>query len=203
VEIAQKARSGSFGREPRRVAGVDVAYRKDGNWAFAAAVVLSWPDLRILEERVLKLPVRFPYVPGYLSFREVPLLKEVLRILREKPDLLFVDGQGRAHPRRCGLAVHLGVEVGIPSLGCAKNPLLPGVVLPEDRRGARTPILLEGEVVGYAVRTRSGVKPVYVSPGHGLSVEEAVEFALSASRGFRIPEPIRRAHHLATEARNA
>ncbi len=201
VELARRASSGPLGGPVRLVAGVDVAYLPGRNRAFPAAVLLSWPGLEVVEERVLELTVSFPYVPGYLSFREVPLLVAVLSRLSRIPDLIFVDGQGRAHPRRCGLAVHLGVELGLPTVGCAKKPLVGDFEPPGPEAGARSPILLEGEVVGYVVRTRAGVKPVYVSPGHGLSPEEAADLVLAACRGYRLPEPVRRAHLCATRAR--
>ncbi len=201
-ELARQAFYGPLGRRPGTVAGVDVAYEPGGARAYPAVVVLSWPELEVLEEKTLELPVSFPYLPGYLSFREVPLIKEVLKRLRRQPELIFVDGQGLAHPRKCGLAVHLGVELRRPTIGCAKKPLLRDFEPPGERPGDRSPIFLGREVVGYAVRTRRGVKPVYVSPGYGLTVEEAVDLVLEACRGYRLPEPLRRAHQRATRARN-
>ncbi len=201
-ELARRARYTPLGRAPKTVAGVDVAYDSGKARAYPAVVVLSWPGLEILEEKSLEVPVRFPYIPGYLSFREVPLLMKVFGRLVRQPELVFVDGQGRAHPRRCGLAVHLGVELGRPTLGCAKRPLLRDFDPPGEEVGSRSPIFLEGQVVGYAVRTKVGVKPVYVSPGYGLTAEEAVELVLEACRGYRLPEPLRRAHQLATRARD-
>lgn len=201
LKLATRASSGPLRGPVRLVAGVDVAYVSGKNRAFPAAVLLSWPGLEVREEQVLELTVSFPYLPGYLSFREVPLLVAVLSRLSRTPDLVFVDGQGRAHPRRCGLAVHLGVELGLPTVGCAKKPLVGDFEPPGPEVGARSPILLEGEVVGYVVRTRTGVKPVYVSPGHGLSADEAVDLVLAACRGYRLPEPVRLAHLCATRAR--
>ncbi len=199
--IAQQARYEPLARKVELVAGVDVAYIPASERALAAAVVFRWPDLQILEERILEGRVSYPYVPGYLSFREVPLLKEVLLSLKRKPDLVFVDGQGRAHPRQAGLAVHLGVELQWPTIGCAKKPLLKVEEFPEDYPGACRPIYLAGEVVGYVLRTRQKVKPIYVSPGHLLTAEEALEYTLKALRGYRLPEPLRRAHLLSLKGR--
>ncbi|QJA06337.1 endonuclease V [Thermosulfurimonas marina] len=197
--LASRARFTPLGRTVKKVAGADVAYPEKAR-ARAAVVLLSWPELKPLEEVVVEGPVNFPYIPGYLSFREVPALLAAFEKLSSPPDLVFVDGQGLAHPRGCGLAVHLGVSLGLPTLGCAKKPLIKDFDPPGDEFGARSPIWLEGRVVGYAVRTRVGVKPVYVSPGHLLTPEEAVEYVLAAVRGFRLPEPLRQAHRLSVEA---
>lgn len=193
--LARRARFEPLRRRVRRVAGADVAYPEKGR-ARAAVVLLSWPEMETLEEAVAEVPVNFPYIPGYLSFREVPALLAAFEKLSVLPDLVFVDGQGLAHPRGCGLAVHLGVSLGLPTLGCAKKPLIRDFEPPGEAFGERSPIRREGRVVGYAVRTRAGVKPVYVSPGNLLTPEEAVEYVLAAVRGYRLPEPLRKAHRL-------
>jgi deoxyribonuclease V len=171
----------------RRIAGVDAGRDR------AAAVLLSFPELRPLEERVIRHTPKFPYVPGLLSFREVPALLVVLRGL--KPDLIFCDGQGLAHPRRFGLACHLGVWLDVPTIGCAKSRLIGTHREPGRRRGAWAP-LRDGEIVGAAVRTRDDVRVVYVSCGHRVSLPTAIRLTLACGGGFRVPEPTRRADQL-------
>lgn len=180
--------------EPRRVVGVDVAYR--GERAVVGLSVMEWGTLEVVEEHVVEAPVSFPYIPGYLSFREIPPILEAFGSLREWPDLVLVDGQGIAHPRGLGLASHLGVLLGLRTVGCAKRVLVGEGPEPGEERGSWTPLSYRGRVVGALVRTREGVKPVCVSPGHLIDLEGAIRVVLGASRGFRIPEPLRRAHHL-------
>lgn len=175
------------------VAGADISYSKDSPLAFAAIVVMALPELEVVEELGIATQVEFPYVPGLLSFREAPAILQVWSRLRSEPDALLVDGHGRAHPRRIGLACHLGLWVERPTVGCAKQ-LLCGEVGPLlDERGAWAPIVDGGETVGAALRTRAGVKPVYVSPGEGIDLSGALDLALACSAGLRIPEPVRRA----------
>jgi deoxyribonuclease V len=174
----------------RRVAGLDVSFR--GGTARAAAVVLSFPALEVLEERTAAVPIRFPYVPGLLSFREVPALLAVWRRLRTRPDLIFCDGHGWAHPRRFGLACHLGRWLNLPSIGCAKSRLIGTHAEPGPQRGAWTP-LTDGEVVGAALRTRDRTRVMYVSIGHRVSLATAIRLTLACGGGVRVPEPTRRA----------
>lgn len=198
-ELARRVRTEWRGRRLRRVAGLDASYW--GEMGIGAAVVMSWPALEVLEERWVVQEVSFPYIPGYLSFREVPLLEDALRGVRQPPDLLFVDGQGIAHPRGIGLASHLGVLLGMPTIGCAKEPLVGSGEEPEDRRGAISPLRYRERVVGVALRTKLGVKPIYVSPGHLIDLERSWRVVLEATRGYRLPEPVRRAHLLAQRVR--
>ncbi|MCX8037328.1 MAG: deoxyribonuclease V [Candidatus Sumerlaeia bacterium] len=180
----------------RRIAGCDVSLRKSRKAADGAAciAVFSFPELVRLEMAVVRGRVEFPYIPGFLSFRELPLLSEAFAQLRQRPDLLILDGQGLAHPRRFGLACHAGVALDIPTIGCAKS-LLCGEWKPFAlRRGNRSPLMLDGEKVGYAVCTRDGVKPLFVSPGHRVSRDTAVEIVLRCATRYRVPEPIRCAH---------
>ncbi len=202
-EIASLRRPGPIPERVSLVAGVDVSYSEDHRVGFCSAVLLSWPHLKVEDVSYVKAEVNFPYIPGFLSFREVPLMIEAISRLSRKPQLVFVDGQGIAHPRECGLAVHLGVELGISTLGCAKKPLIRPLKYPSERRGDTQPIFLKGKLVGYVVRTKDFVKPVFVSPGHLISCEEAVEFVLKASCGFRIPEPLRLAHKFSNEYKNS
>lgn len=181
----------------RRVAGVDVHFSRDGRRATAAAAVLSFPALRPLEQALARAPVRFPYIPGYLSFREVPAMLAALGRLSRPPDLVLCDGQGIAHPRRCGLACHLGVTCGLPSIGAAKSRLVGRHRPPARARGAWAPLFHQDQLVGAVLRTREGVRPLFVSPGHRLSLPTALELTLACTGRFRLPEPLRVAHHLA------
>jgi len=177
------------------VAGVDISVR--GSTAVAAVCVLSWPDLEPVETATAVEPVRFPYVPGLLGFREVPSILTAFEKLETLPDLLVVDGHGLAHPRRFGVACHLGLELDLPSIGCGKSRLVGEHREPGRRRGARTRLLHEGEVLGAVLRTRDDVSPVFVSIGHRIDLESAVAYVKASTRGFRLPEPIRVAHRTA------
>jgi deoxyribonuclease V len=186
--------------EIARVAGGDVGFprRGDQEMARAAAVLLNYPDLAPLGESLVEEPVRYPYIPGLLSFRETPAVVAALQRLPAAPDLLMVDGHGRAHPRRFGIACHLGLLLDLPTLGCAKSPLVGRYEAPADTVGAWTPLVDRGEVIGAAVRTRPGVKPVFVSVGHRISLETAIQLVLACGRGVRLPEPTRLADALAS-----
>lgn len=178
------------------VAGVDVCYRKDSNRAVAAAVVLSFPGLEILDSAAAEGEVGFPYIPGLFSFREIPLLIPALEKLKVEPHLVMADGQGIAHPQRFGLASHLGVLTGIPTIGCARSRLIGTHKEPSAVKGAFAYLFDKGEVIGAVVRTRAHVSPVYVSCGFKISLETAVDYVLKCCSGFRLPEPLRCAHHL-------
>jgi deoxyribonuclease V len=188
-------RSDDFG-EVKRVCGVDIGFK--GGAARAACAVLSFPDLEPLEMLCLESPVEFPYVPGLLSFREIPPLIPVLERLVVEPDLFIADGQGIAHPRRFGLASHLGLILDKPVIGCAKSRLLGVFREPGPARGEFEPLLDGGEIVGAVLRTENKVKPVFVSVGHRVSLETSIGFVLGCCRGHRLPEPIRFAHRLAS-----
>jgi deoxyribonuclease V len=177
-----------------RVGGVDVSYKKGSAKATAAIVVLSFPGLEVLEIQVKEGEVSFPYVPGLFSFREIPLLIPVLEKIKTTPHLMLVDGQGIAHPQRMGLAAHLGILIDIPTIGCAKSRLLGTHEEPPKEKGAYTYLYDKAEVIGAVVRTRTNISPVYVSPGHKISLNTAVELVLKCTPKFRIPEPLRAAH---------
>ena len=186
--------------EVRTVAGVDTAFPKRGGEPVArcAVVVLSFPELRPVAQVTSVVPITFPYVPGLLAFREGPAIEAALIQLQRLPDLLLFDGHGYAHPRRMGIATHLGVLLDRPTLGCAKSILTGHAEEPGPNPGDRSPLLApDGELLGYAVRTRRGVKPVYVSAGHRMRHETAVELVLRCARGYRLPEPTRLADKLA------
>ena len=184
----------------RTVAGIDLAYPRNASGTVtgrAAVVVLAYPDLDIVEERVVTRSVTFPYVPGLLSFREAPIALAAFQELRIQPDLLLVDGHGIAHPRRLGLASHLGVLLDLPTIGCAKSILVGKAEEPGHEPGDRMPLVDGDETVGLALRTRSRSRPMYVSPGHRISVETAANLVMGCARGFRLPEPTRLADRLA------
>ena len=174
----------------RRIAGVDVSIR-DGR-ARAAVVVLD-PDLAVIEARTAETRATFPYVPGLLAFRELPAIAKAFRALDSPPDLAVVDGHGLAHPRRFGIACHVGVEFGVPSIGCGKSLFVGEHAPPGATRGSWTELLHRGEVIGAAVRTRAGVRPVYVSTGHRVSLKTAIRWILRLAPRYRLPEPVRAA----------
>jgi deoxyribonuclease V len=182
--------------EIRCVGGCDVALRRSRRAADGAAsvVVMTYPSLEVMDAASVRGRVEFPYVPGLLSFRELPLLTEAFAQLRVRPDVLILDGQGFAHPRRFGLACHAGIVLDVPTIGCAKSRLCGEFKLFALRRGKRSPLLLDGEKVGYVVCTRDAVKPVFVSPGHRVSFATAVEIIVRCAPRYRLPEPIRLAH---------
>jgi deoxyribonuclease V len=176
------------------VAGVDAGYGND--MAYAAVVVLSLTDLKVLERAVASKTVTFPYVSGMLSFREGPVILEALGKLKSPPDLLMFDGQGIAHPRRFGIASHIGLLTDIPSIGCAKKILLGDYEEPQ-RTGGSISYLTDGdETIGAVVRTRTAVKPIFASIGHLMDLNDSIRIILESCRGYRLPEPIRRADHL-------
>lgn len=181
-------------REVRLLAAADVAYSRPTHRMHAAVVVLRLTDLALVETSTASQVARFPYVPGLFSFREMPPLIRAFERLETRPDAVFFDGQGLAHPRRLGLACHAGLLLGTPTLGCAKSRLVGEHGPVPARRGGRADLVHEGDVVGAVVRTRVGVSPVFVSPGHLMDVDSAVELVLRASGRFRIPEPLRLAH---------
>jgi len=181
------------------IAGIDVGIRDAV--ARAAIVVLSFPALTPLARATATRRVQFPYVPGLLGFREVPCILEAYAELVEEPDLLLVDGHGWAHPRRFGVATHLGVALDRPAIGCAKSLLVGAFRDPGPRRGASTRLVHDGEVIGRVVRTREGVRPVFVSVGQRIDLDTATSVVLRCCRGFRLPEPIRAAHALASGER--
>jgi len=185
----------------RWLAGIDVAFSRDGAEVIAGVVVWERRSGEVIETQVARAPCRFPYVPGLLSFREVPAVLAALRLLRREPDVFLCDGQGYAHPRRFGLACHLGLWLGRPTIGCAKSRLCGEHREPGPRRGSFRRLVHQGETVGCVLRTRDGVKPLYVSPGHLCDLAAAKRVTLLAATGYRLPEPARLAHQLVTGCR--
>lgn len=183
------------------VAGVDVSYRIHGKRFHAAVVVMDYLSMEILETVSASGEINFPYVPGLLSFRELPILLQAFRDVDIVPDLILADAQGIAHPRRLGLASHLGLWLDLPTIGCAKSRLCGTSAGVDTNRGEWSPLSVEGEVIGRVVRTKQGVKPLYVSPGHKINVKAAADIALACCRGYRLPEPTRQAHLLSNRVR--
>lgn len=186
---------------PRRIAGGDVSVTQDGSGLIAGWVVWDVKKGVVLETAVARQPARFPYVPGLLSFREAPSLIAAARKLGSEPDVFMMDGQGLAHPRRFGIACHVGVLIDRPTFGCAKSRLCGTHDTPADAVGASKPLHYEGQLLGRVVRTRPGVKPVYVSIGHRIALADAVRIMLKCCTKFRLPEPCRLAHQLVTKVR--
>jgi len=191
-------------QEVRLVAGVDISYHSSKQEGWAGIVVFQYPSLAILEQHHARGRVKFPYVPGFLSFREGPITLKAFRGLSHTPDLLLFDGQGIAHPRGCGLASHLGVLLDIPSVGVAKSRLLGSFEEPGEEAGCYTELVdSNGAVIGAVVRTRRKVRPVFVSVGHKVDLPTAIDYVLSCCRGYRLPEPTRRADLLVQRLRRA
>ena len=183
---------------PARVAGIDIGFERNGAVTRAAAVVLRYPELEVVDTAIARRPTSFPYVPGLLSFRECPAALRALDGLTATADVLVCDGQGYAHPRRFGLACHLGLLSGVPSIGVAKSRLI-GVHDPvPDVKGAWVPLRDGGETIGAVLRTRKGIKPVFVSVGYGFTLATAVELVLGLTPRYRLPETTRQAHRLAS-----
>lgn len=180
---------------PRLIAGIDVHFDRDG-LAWAGVALVEHAGLELVGSVLAALPTRFPYIPGYLSFRELPVVLRALSLLEAPPDLLMVDGQGIAHPRRLGIAAHLGVITGLPSIGVAKSRLFGRFEPPAETRGSWTPLTARGETIGAVVRSRDGVQPLFVSVGHRIGLERAVELTLATVTRYRLPEPTRLADKL-------
>jgi deoxyribonuclease V len=186
----------------RLVAGVDASYDPGGRYAHAAVVVWERENGKVVKTATATVATRFPYVPGFLAWRELPAILAAFDRLDRQPDLVLVDGHGRAHPRRCGLSCLVGLALDLPTVGCAKSILLGSFSGLAAVRGARAPLVDHGEVIGTALRTRAAVRPVYVSVGHRVTLTRACACVLAASR-FRIPEPLRLAHATVTHLRAA
>jgi deoxyribonuclease V len=177
------------------VAGVDVSVKN--NVSQAAVVVMRFPELEIIETVLAKQPTPFPYIPGLLSFREGPVLVEAFEKLQHVPDVFIFDGMGRIHPRRVGIAAHMGVWLQTPTVGCGKSHLIGAYDDPPNEKGGYSPLTDKGELLGVVLRTRANVKPVYISPGNLIDLDSSVELILRCTPKYRLPEPIRQAHNAA------
>ncbi len=188
-QLRKKVRIVPLGKEPRYVAGVDAAF--SDTKVFAAVCLYRCSDLSLVEQAHALRKLSFPYVPGFLSFREGPAIIAAVEKLKTRPDILLVDGQGIAHPRRIGIASHLGVMLGVPSIGCAKTRLIGEYNEPGRRKSEWSRLCFEGEIVGAVLRTRDSVNPVFVSPGHKIDLESSIRIVLDCTGRYRLPEPIR------------
>ncbi|ALM53226.1 deoxyribonuclease V [Halomonas huangheensis] len=197
-ELAARVERSDRIADVRHIAGVDIGFEQHGEVTRAAVVVLEWPSLAVVEELVVQTPTRMPYIPGLLSFREIPAALQAFAQLQSDVDLIMVDGHGVAHPRRLGVAAHLGLWLDRPSLGVAKKRLTGQHGEVENQRGAYTPLRDGDEVLGVVMRSRQSVKPVFVSPGHRLSVDTATQWALACLGRYKLPEPTRLADRLAS-----
>lgn len=182
----------------RSVAGVDVGFEEGGRVTRAAVSVLSFPSLMPIEDAIYRCPTQFPYIPGLLSFRELPAVLGALSQLNVLPDLFLCDGQGYAHPRRFGIACHLGLLTDTPSIGVAKSRLIGKFAEPEVVKGAWTPLLDGDDVIGSVLRTRTGVNPLFISPGHRVGFESSIQLVMDCTTRYRLPETTRAAHRLAS-----
>ncbi|HEY1041990.1 MAG TPA: deoxyribonuclease V [Candidatus Paceibacterota bacterium] len=202
-ELAGEVKLVPLEREPSYIGGCDVSMNRFAKDGFAGFVTLTYPELETVDHAVHKGVIPFPYIPGLLSFREIPMLLEAWKELEQKPDVLLVDGIGIAHPRRLGIASHLGVLLDIPTVGVAKSVLVGAFEAPGNEPGDTAPLIDQknGEIIGMALRTKRNVKPMFVSPGHRITLKDAVTLVSSCVRKHRIPEPTRAAHNLMNEYR--
>jgi deoxyribonuclease V len=205
VQIQEKLRKRLRLRPPRTpvktVAAGDVAYSREDDMTYAAFLLFTYPELIPLESAPAKGRASFPYIPGLLTFREAPVLLKAFSGLKTRPDLILIDGQGIAHPRLMGIAAHIGLILNLPTIGCAKSRLIGTHEEPALDRGETVPLIVGERTAGMVLRTRAGVKPVYVSPGHKMDMETSVKIVLSLCRGYRIPEPLRQAHIFVNQLR--
>ncbi|MBC7333665.1 MAG: deoxyribonuclease V [Actinobacteria bacterium] len=177
-----------------KIAGVDVKCVKERNEVLGVVIIFSYPELNIIEIKMAKDVISYPYIPGLLTFREGPVVEQIFTQIKNIPDLVFFDGQGYCHPRRFGLASHMGLILNLPTIGCAKNKLCGNYKEPSQTKGSYSYIFDDGEIIGAALRTKNEAKPIFVSIGHKVSLISAIKFTLSVSK-FRIPEPTRIAHN--------
>lgn len=186
----------------RFIAGADVSTEKFSKIGFGGIVVLDLENkLEIIDSSVVSDEIEIPYIPGLLGFREVPILLKAYSKLKVKPDLIIVDGQGKIHPRGFGLACHLGVELNCPTIGCAKSLLCGTFEQPLKIRGSKSPVIFKEEIVGYALTTKDNIKPIFISIGNLITLDEAVEIILKVTPKYRLPDPIREAHKIVNEKR--
>lgn len=189
--LRKKVKINHLKKEPKYVAGVDAAFLKD--MAIGVACLYTYPDLTLIEETNSFTKVLFPYIPCFLSFREGEAIISAIRKLRKKPDVILFDGQGIAHPKGLGIATHIGILLGIPTIGCAKSRLIGEYEEPELKKGSWSFLRHKGKVVGAVLRTRDSVRPLFVSPGHMADLKNSIDITLACSNNYRIPEPLRRA----------
>lgn len=197
IELSKKVKIRPLQKSPAYIAGVDAAF--DGDVVTAVASLFSYPSLLHVADAVSREGIRFPYIPGLLSFREGHAFISAIRKLRQTPDVIIVDGQGVAHPMGIGIASHIGVLLGIPTIGCAKTKLVGEYAEPGPEKGEWSPLIYKDKQVGAVLRTRDYVKPVFISPGHLIDLRSSIEIVLKSLTQYRLPEPIRRADHLSKD----
>ncbi len=200
-ELRAQVRIAPLDRPIKTIAGADISFNKFSKTVYAGLVVLALPSLEVIEEVGVVSETAFPYVPGLLSFREAPSVLEAWAKLKTEPDAVMFDGHGIAHPRRVGIASHVGLIIERPTLGCAKSVLVGKFEEPEKERGAWTEMIDKGETIGAALRTKTNVQPIFVSVGHMIDLAGAIALTLQCDGGYRQPEPTRRAHHLVNALR--
>ncbi len=208
IELQKKVREEvkiePLNKSVQLIAGADLSLNLYSEIVFAGFIVLSYPDLQVIDHSVIEDTTKFPYIPGLLSFREIPALLKAWENLKTKPDLILVDGVGIAHPRRIGIASHLGVVLNVPTIGCAKSVLTGVYEEPRWEAGSISYLYdryNKSEIIGAAVRTKKKVKPVFISLGHKITLDESIDIVLKSTRGYRLPEPTRLAHNLVNEYR--
>ena len=184
---------------PRYIGGADVGFEQGGDVTRAALVILEYPSLKLVEHRVARIATTMPYIPGFLSFREYPALLAAWSLLAQKPDLLFVDGQGIAHPRRLGVASHFGLLVDVPTIGVAKRRLCGKFALLEEEPGSRQPLFDKGDKIGWVLRSKRRCNPLFISSGHRVSADTALHWVETCLQGYRLPEPTRWADAVASQ----
>jgi deoxyribonuclease V len=201
--LASLVRFTAIKRKPRIIAGLDCAFSKDGKRIFAAVIVIDLSDFSIIETATAARKVDFPYIPGLLSFREAPACIDAIEKLKNTPDVFLVDGQGIAHPRRLGIASHIGLLIDKPVIGCAKSRLIGTFDEPGSKKGSYSPLMDSDEEIGVVLRTRTNVKPVFVSVGHKCTLGDAIKVVLECTTKYRLPEPSRLAHQLVGQTKLA
>jgi deoxyribonuclease V len=201
LRLAQQVRFAAMKKRPKIIAGLDCAFSNNGKHIFAAAVVIKLPGFEVIETTTAARKVDFPYIPGLLSFREAPVCLDAIEKLKTTPDVFIVDGQGIAHPRRLGIASHIGLLIDKPTIGCAKSRLIGTFEEPGRLKGNYSQLLDKKEPIGAVLRTRTDIKPVFVSVGHKCTLENAITIILECTTKYRLPEPSRLAHQLVGQAK--
>ncbi|MBW8015913.1 MAG: deoxyribonuclease V [Planctomycetes bacterium] len=197
--LASKLRFTPVRKTPKLIAGIDCAFSKDGKRIGAAVIVMDFPELNVIETKTATAEVTYPYIPGLLSFREAPVCIKAVEKLENTPDVFLVDGQGIAHQRKLGLAAHLGLFFDKPTIGCAKSRLVGEYKEPEKEKGSYSPLTYKGEQIGAVVRTRTNVKPLFISVGNKCGLDFAIKTTLACTKKYRLPEPTRLAHQTVTK----
>ena len=199
THLAAKVRFTPLRRRPKLVAGIDCAFSRDGQNVLACVVVMKMSGFEIVETQNARRKLNMPYIPGLLSFREAPACIAAAKKLRCKPDVFLIDGQGIAHPRRLGIAAHLGLFFDKPTIGCAKSRLIGRFDEPQTKKGSYSPLTDKDQLIGQVVRTRANVKPLFVSVGNNCTLDDAVRIVLDCAPKYRLPEPTRIAHQLVSK----